>query len=47
MKMIKIAIVEDDLRFRHSLRRVIESKPGLACVAEYGTGAEAIERILA
>jgi DNA-binding NarL/FixJ family response regulator len=46
MKMIKIAIVEDDVRFRHSLRRVIESKPGLACVAEYGTGAEAIERVL-
>ena len=45
MKMIKVAIVEDDVRFRKSLRRVIESKPGLTCVAEYGTGAEAIERI--
>jgi DNA-binding NarL/FixJ family response regulator len=45
MKMIKVAIVEDDIRFRKSLRRVIESKPGLTCVAEYGTGAEAIERI--
>jgi DNA-binding NarL/FixJ family response regulator len=45
MKMIKVAIVEDDLRFRKSLRRVIETKPGLNCVAEYGTGAEAIEHI--
>lgn len=45
MKLIKVAIVEDDVRFRKSLRRVIESKPGLACIAEYGTGAEAIERI--
>jgi DNA-binding NarL/FixJ family response regulator len=45
MNMIKVAIVEDDARFRQSLRRVIESKPGLACIAEYATGAEAIERI--
>jgi DNA-binding NarL/FixJ family response regulator len=45
MKTIKVAIVEDDAQFRRSLRRVIESKPGLACVAEYGTGAEAIKRI--
>ena len=45
MKTIKIAIVEDDIRFCKSLRRVIESRPGLICVAEYGTGAGAIERI--
>ncbi len=43
--MIKIAIVEDEVRFRQSLRRVIESGPGFSCVAEYGTGAEAIEKI--
>ena len=43
--MIKVAIVEDDHRFRLSLRRVIESKSGLACIAEYATGAEAIEKI--
>jgi DNA-binding NarL/FixJ family response regulator len=43
--MIKVAIVEDDARFRRSLRRVIESKPGLTCIAEYGTAAEAIEHI--
>jgi len=43
--MIKIAIVEDEVRFRQSLRRVIESKAGLSCVAEYGLGAEAIEGI--
>ncbi len=47
MKTIKVAIVEDDARFRRSLRRVIESKPGLICVGEYGTGAEAIKRITA
>ncbi|MDR3458787.1 MAG: response regulator transcription factor [Verrucomicrobiae bacterium] len=45
MKTIKIAIVEDDARFRQSLRRVIESKAGLSCIAEYGAGAEAIEGI--
>jgi DNA-binding NarL/FixJ family response regulator len=45
MTTIKVAIVEDDPRFRKSLRRVIESKPGLTCVAEYGTGAEAIAGI--
>lgn len=43
--MIKVAIVEDDARFRKSLRRVIESKPGLTCVAEYPTGAAAIEGV--
>jgi len=43
--MIKVAIVEDDARFRKSLRRVIESRAGLSCIAEYGTGAEAIEQI--
>jgi DNA-binding NarL/FixJ family response regulator len=43
--MIKVAIVEDDVRFRKSLRRVIESKPGLTCVAEYATGTEAITGI--
>jgi DNA-binding NarL/FixJ family response regulator len=45
MKLIKVAVVEDDIRFRKSLCRVIESKPGLACLAEYGTGAEAIAGI--
>lgn len=43
--MIKVAIVEDDSRFRQSLRRVIESKPGLNCIAEYATGADAIAKI--
>lgn len=40
--MIKVAIVEDDARFRKSLRRVIESKTELSCVAEYVNGADAI-----
>ena len=43
--MIKVAIVEDDKRFRQSLRQVIESKSGLACIGEYATGADAIEKI--
>jgi DNA-binding NarL/FixJ family response regulator len=43
--MIRVAIVEDEVRFRRSLRRVIESKPGFSCVAEYGTGGEAVEGI--
>jgi DNA-binding NarL/FixJ family response regulator len=43
--MIKVSIVEDDARFRKSLRRVIESNPELNCVAEYPTGAEAIAGI--
>jgi DNA-binding NarL/FixJ family response regulator len=41
VNIIKVAIVEDDQRFRQSLRRVIESRPGLKCVAEYANGAEA------
>ena len=45
MTSIKIAIVEDDERFRRSLRRVIESKAGLTCVGEYPTGAAALEAI--
>ncbi len=43
--MIKVAIVEDEARFRKSLRQVIESKRDFSCVAECGTGAEALERI--
>jgi len=43
--VIKVAIVEDDAPFRKSLRHVIESKRGFSCVAECGTGAEAMERI--
>jgi DNA-binding NarL/FixJ family response regulator len=43
--MIKVAIVEDDARFRKSLRQVIESKRDFSCVAECGTGAEALEHI--
>lgn len=43
--MIKVAIVEDDARFRKSLRRVIESNSELNCIAEYPTGAEAIAGI--
>jgi Response regulator containing a CheY-like receiver domain and an HTH DNA-binding domain len=43
--MIKVAIVEDETRFRQSLRRVIESKAGFSCIAEYATGAEALEKI--
>jgi DNA-binding NarL/FixJ family response regulator len=43
--MIKIAIVEDDAPYRNTLRQVIESKQDFACVAEYSTGAEAMERI--
>ena len=45
MNKLKVAIVEDDARFRKSLRQVIESKPGLTCVAEYATGTEAIAGI--
>jgi DNA-binding NarL/FixJ family response regulator len=43
--MIKIAIVEDDVPFQKSLRRVIESKSGLKCIAVCGSGAEALKMI--
>jgi DNA-binding NarL/FixJ family response regulator len=43
--MIKIAIVEDDVRFRKSLSRVVESNPENACIAIYGNGGEALEGI--
>jgi DNA-binding NarL/FixJ family response regulator len=45
VNIIKVAIVEDDSRFRQSLRRVIESQSNLKCVAEYAVGADAIEKI--
>jgi DNA-binding NarL/FixJ family response regulator len=43
--MTRIAIVEDDARFRKSLRRVIESNPEYTCVAAYGNGGEALAGI--
>lgn len=43
--MIKLAIVEDDARFRKSLRRVIESNPEYSCDGIYGSGKEALEGI--
>jgi len=43
--MIKVAIVEDDARFRKSLRRVIESNPEFSCIGEYPAGAAAIAGI--
>jgi DNA-binding NarL/FixJ family response regulator len=43
--MIKLAIVEDDVRFRKSLRRVIESDRKYICAGIYGSGKEALEGI--
>jgi len=43
--MIKLAIVEDDTRFRKSLRRVIESNPQYTCDGIYASGKEALESI--
>lgn len=43
--MIKVALVEDDVRFRKSLKRVVDTGTGMTCIAEYGTGDEAIEGI--
>ncbi len=43
--MIKVALVEDDARFRKSLRRVLEAGGDFTCVADYGTGEEAMEGI--
>lgn len=40
-KVIKVAIVEDDERFRKSLVRVLHATEGLRCIAEYDTGASA------
>jgi DNA-binding NarL/FixJ family response regulator len=43
--MIKLAIIEDDPRFRKSLRRVIESNRKYICDGIYGSGKEALEGI--
>lgn len=43
--MIKIAIVEDDVPFQKSLRRVVESKSGFKCIAVCSNGAEALKVI--
>ena len=40
--MIKVALVEDEMHFRKSLLRVLQTAPGLMCVAECGNGAEAV-----
>jgi DNA-binding NarL/FixJ family response regulator len=43
--MIKVAVVEDDVRFRKSLLRTLQASPGLKCVGEYGSGAEALTEL--
>ena len=45
--MTKIAIVEDDARFRLSLRRVVDSGKNCTCTGVYSNGAEALEGIAA
>ena len=40
--MIKVALVEDDARFRKSLSWVLQAADGIKCVAEYGSGEAAI-----
>ena len=40
--MIKFALVEDEARFRKSLRRVIESNPEYRCEGVYANGREAL-----
>jgi DNA-binding NarL/FixJ family response regulator len=42
---LKVAIVDDDDRFRKSLARWIESTEGLRCSGNFATAEEAIERI--
>jgi len=42
---MKFAIVEDDARFRKSLRRVIESNPKYVCEGIYGNGKDALDEI--
>lgn len=39
---IRVAIVEDEERFRKSLVRVLQAAEGLDCIAEYGNGTEAV-----
>ena len=40
--MIKVAVVEDDARFRKSLTWVLQAADGIKCVAEYSTGEAAV-----
>ena len=40
--MIKVAVVEDDARFRKSLTWVLQAADGIKCVAEYATGEAAV-----
>jgi DNA-binding NarL/FixJ family response regulator len=40
--MIRVAVVEDEARFRKSLLRVLESTAELDCVAEYSCGLDAV-----
>ena len=43
--MIKIAIVEDDVRFSKSLKRVVESDSGYTCCGVFATGKDALTAI--
>jgi DNA-binding NarL/FixJ family response regulator len=43
--MIKFAIVEDDVRFSKSLRRVVESNREYTCQVIYTNGKDALEGI--
>lgn len=45
--MIKVAIVEDDARWRANLELLLTETEGLECVGSYGSGEEAVREILA
>jgi len=45
--MIKVAIVEDEPRFRNSLIRVLKTDPSVKCVGEFHCAQDAVQGVLA
>lgn len=43
--LLKVAIVEDDPRWRTNLERLLRGTDGLECVGSYGTGEEAVQNL--
>ncbi len=45
--LIKVAIVEDDARWRSNLERLLQETGGLECVGAYRTGEDAVQEFIA
>src|SRR5690349_2605777 len=42
---IKVAIVEDDARWRTNIQRLVQETEGLECIGSYGSGEDAVKHL--